>query len=128
MPEAIPAVAPLDEIHEEDRPWLLLAYAGPLAGLPLSSRSVPKYIKFHARQGLGLFILFCALSVVALMPWIGPALWLVGALMYLAGSAGGLFYAFKGRRRVIPFATLPLDFINEKILRRSKEPPPSVIR
>ena len=107
-----------DEVQEEDLPWLILAYGGPLAVLPLISGSVAKYVKFHARQGLGLFILFCGVFVVALMPWIGPALWVIGALLYLAATAAGLYFAFKGRRWTIPFASVPVDLITKQLRKR----------
>jgi hypothetical protein len=121
--ESSRAAAPPDEVQEEDRPWLILAYCGPLALLPLTSRSVAKHVKFHARQGLGLFILFCGLSLIALMPWIGPALWFVGALIYLGVTIGGLFYAFKGLRLRIPYASSPIDLISRRLPKKTDAGP-----
>ncbi len=101
------------EVHEEDKVWLALSYFGPLAIFPLRSRTVARYVKFHARQGLGLFVLFVIVDVLlALIPIIGPLVWLLGALGYGTVTVLALSRALRGRQWRVPGAAWLIDLFS----------------
>jgi uncharacterized membrane protein len=102
------------EVQEEDRVWLALSYFGPLALLPLQSKSVPRYIKFHARQGLGLFVLFAIAFVLSLIPLIGPLVWLVAALAYLTATIVAFRRALAGTYWRVPIAAMLIDLFSKE--------------
>ena len=102
------------EVQDEDKVWLALAYFGPLAILPLKSRSVARYVKFHARQGLGLFVIFLVFVALSFMPLIGFVFWILGAFVYLATTALALSYAFKGRLWRVPIAARLIDVFSKE--------------
>ncbi len=77
------SVAPA-ELGDEDRLMLILAYMGPLCLVPLLGRGHDPFVRWHARQGLGLAALAAALIIV-----LYPFDWLFS----LVPPLGRLFHA-----------------------------------
>jgi len=98
--------------------WLVLSYVGPLALLPLLAGPASTQLRFHARQGLTLFLaaasLGLALRILSALPFIG---WIAGLLgnwlspCLVAVSVLAIFRALRGERWEIPgVATLVSRF------------------
>lgn len=105
-----------DQIREGDKIMLVLAYFSILCLIPLLTVKDSDYVKFHARQGLALFLcwlgaalLSCILSVVGigafLMPLVG-----FGALVL---SIVGIIKAFKPERWRIPVVASVADMLGK---------------
>lgn len=82
------------ELSDQDRILLVFAYLGPLAVVSLVA-SRREFVKWHAKQGLVLFLAFAALYLVILRPLIhlSFSLWsglseLLWAVAWLAAFGG----------------------------------------
>jgi len=93
------------ELSDQDRILLVFAYLGPLAVVSLVA-SRREFVKWHAKQGLVLFLAFAALYLVILRPlihfsfslWSGLAelLWAVAWLAAFGGLLAMLMCIIRG--------------------------------
>ncbi|GMU59988.1 MAG: hypothetical protein AMXMBFR34_17510 [Myxococcaceae bacterium] len=81
-------------LQRGNRPSLVLACTGLLAWIPLV-RSDDEFVRWHAKQGLVLFLLTALLAFVPFLGFVVMALWPVVALVTL-------ILALRGRRARIP--------------------------
>jgi uncharacterized membrane protein len=105
------ATVTTDTIREQDKIMLVLAYLGLLSLVPLLAVKDSEYVKWHARQGLALFILWfgamAALWVLTMIPFLGILFFLTNILMNLGMIALvviGIVKAFGPERWKIPLA------------------------
>ncbi len=56
------------------------SYLGILCFLPFIIRSKNEYVRFHAKQGLSLFILEVIFTLIWIIPFVG---WIIGALGWI---------------------------------------------
>lgn len=87
----------------------ILAYIGPLVFVPMFAAKESKWARFHANQGLVLFILEAAISItssiLSKIPYIG---WLLSLVLWLADVAVvvlavlGIVSAAKGQAKELP--------------------------
>ena len=87
----------------------ILAYIGPLVFVPMFAAKESKWARFHANQGLVLFILEAAISITSSIlgriPYIG---WLLSLVLWLADIAVvvlavlGIVSAAKGQAKELP--------------------------
>ena len=65
---------------EKNTGMSILSYLGILVIVPLLVAKDDPYVKFHAKQGLVLLILFIICSILGIIPMIG---WILGALGWI---------------------------------------------
>ena len=90
------------KVVPEGKVWALMSYLWILCLIPLIMKRDDKFILFHAKQGLMLFLGSIIFSAVALIPIIG----LIGALANLIIfilSIAGIINSLLGRYWRIPF-------------------------
>ncbi len=105
------ATVTTDTIREQDKIMLVLAYLGLLSLVPLLAVKDSDYVKWHARQGLALFIVWfgamAGLWVLTMIPFLGILFFLTNVLLNLGMIALvviGIVKAFGPERWRIPIA------------------------
>ncbi|MBX7116000.1 MAG: DUF4870 domain-containing protein [Myxococcaceae bacterium] len=92
-----------NEVREQDKIMLVLAYLGLLALIPLLTVKDSPYVKYHAGQGFTLTLVsFAVALVMSVIPVIG---WLALCPLFLAVlvvNIVGIMKALKGERWAIP--------------------------
>lgn len=61
-----------------------------------------EFARFHARQGIVIFIGEIIFAVLSLLPWIGKVFYVIGLLLFLVVSIYGINCALSGRMIRIP--------------------------
>ena len=79
-----------------------LAYIWILFLIPLFAAKDSKFARFHANQGLLLFILDIIVSVLSYIPLIGWIIKLVGGLLILAFVIIGVVNVVNGKAKELP--------------------------
>jgi uncharacterized membrane protein len=105
-----------EPVHSEDKVMLVLSYLGLFALIPFFiTKNENEYVKWHAKQGLTLFIvsvvaLIALMVLAAVLALIHPVLVIVVSLLYLVFGVGmlvlfilAIIKAFNGIRWPIPF-------------------------
>jgi uncharacterized membrane protein len=87
---------------EKNKVYAVLAYIGILFLVPLLAAKDSPYAKFHTNQGLVLFLLEVALSVISWIPVLG---WIVGVVGWIAVAVFlimGIVNAAQGECKPLP--------------------------
>lgn len=91
---------------EDNKVMALLSYIGPLFLVPMLAASHSKYARYHANQGLMLFlaevILGAVSGILGLIPFVGWIFGLVTGVASLAGLILGIVNAANGRAKELP--------------------------
>ncbi len=91
---------------EDNKVMALLSYIGPLFLVPMLAASHSKYARYHANQGLVLFLAEVILAVVSgilgLIPFVGWIFGLVTGVASLIGLILGIVNAANGRAKELP--------------------------
>ena len=80
----------------------LFAYLGILFLIPLLAAPNSKYARFHANQGLVLFLANIVISVVAVIPILGWIVAIVGGIASFVFSILGIVNAVTGKAKELP--------------------------
>ena len=81
----------------------ILAYISILFLVPLLAAPNSRFAKYHANQGLTLFLVSLALSVVGfVVPFIGPIVSMVGHIGILVLAIMGIITASNGQMKPLP--------------------------
>ena len=98
-----------DVIREQDKIMLVLAYLGIFCLFPLLTVKDSEYVKWHAKQGLALMIVWVVWAVVGIVlnfiPAIGSCVYALGYLGLLVLSIMGIVKAFAPQRWKIPLVS-----------------------
>ncbi|MEK6868293.1 MAG: DUF4870 domain-containing protein [Nanoarchaeota archaeon] len=90
----------------------ILAYLGILVLIPLLVKKDDDFVHFHAKQGLVMLIIWIAVWIVAMVPYIGwvlgPLLWLIVAIVSLIAIVKVLM----GEKWEIPVVSTYADKLN----------------
>lgn len=88
---------------EDNKVYAVLSYIGLLFLVPLLAAKDSPYARFHANQGIVLFIACVVFAALCGVPFVG---WLIGAI----GEIGsvvlmimGIISAWKGEKKELPF-------------------------
>lgn len=102
----------VDKQEAEDGKLIsIFAYISILFLIPLFAAKDNKFARFHANQGLVLFLTSIAVAIVSnILGWI---IWPIGSLLSVIGSLGILVFAIIGIINVLQLETKPLPFIGE---------------
>jgi uncharacterized membrane protein/ribosomal protein L40E len=87
----------------ENRGMAALCYFGPLFVIPLVTRRSSRFVRYHANQGLVLFLLELLVDFCAIIPVIGGLCSVVGGILALVGFVCGLTNALGGKMSPLPF-------------------------
>ncbi|MBO4916275.1 MAG: hypothetical protein J5374_00165 [Bacteroidales bacterium] len=85
----------------KNRLMAVLAYIGPLVLIPIFAAKDSKFAKFHANQGLILFLLeivFCVLGGLKFIGWLFDLCNIVVAILAIVG----IIYAAQGKAKELP--------------------------
>ena len=80
----------------------ILAYIGILFLIPLFAAKDSKFARFHTNQGLMLFLLAIAASIISKIPVIGFIGAILGFLCFIFAIIG-IIYAAQGKAKELPF-------------------------
>lgn len=80
----------------------LLAYIGILFIVPLVAAPNSPYAKFHANQGLLLFLFNIAVGIVSIIPVLGWIVGVVGSVVSVIFFILGIVNAIKGQAKELP--------------------------
>ena len=96
---------------EKNKVMAILAYIGILVLIPIFAAKDSKFAKFHANQGLLLFIIETALGIVnailGKIPVLGVIFTIAKLLVYLACAAVSvkcLLDVYNGKAKLLPYA------------------------
>ncbi len=87
---------------EKNKVFGVLAYIGILFLVPLLAAPESKFAKFHANQGLTLFIVEVGLSMIAIIPILGWLVWFFGSIACLVLAIMGIINAAGGKMEKLP--------------------------
>jgi fumarate reductase subunit D len=87
----------------KDNIYSVLAYLWVLCLIPVLMKKDDPAVKFHARQGLMLFIIEVALGIVGIIPFLGLLIAQIGGLVCLVLSVMGILNVLKGKQWKIPY-------------------------
>jgi len=88
---------PVDRDVQEGKMWAFISYLGPLCLRPLLTMKDNKFILFHAKQGLVLFMCeFASLVIVASIKIIGEAFSIIAFIVFVVYSFIGMIKSLQG--------------------------------
>jgi len=90
---------------EENKILAAISYLGILCLIPILLKKDSKFVMFHAKQGLVLFIAEVAISFINIIPILGQMIWLVAALIFIVVSVMGIIKAYQGVWWKIPIVS-----------------------
>ncbi len=108
VPQA-PIQASGDVVRDQDKIMLVLAYLGILSLIPLLTVKDSDYVKFHARQGLALFLCWIPCYILAIIPILNCIIVPVISIGFLVLVILGIVKAFKPERWRIPVVSSLAD-------------------
>ena len=86
----------------DNRGMAVLCYMGPLFIIPLLTRRGSAFVRYHANQGLVLFLVELMVDFCGALPAIGGIAAAAGAVLVLLGFISGISNALGGRMRPMP--------------------------
>lgn len=87
---------------EKNKVFALLSYLGLLFLVPLLAAKDSKFARFHANQGLVLFLAEIVLSVVNVIPVLGCIVSGIGSIAVLVLAILGIINAAQGKAKELP--------------------------
>jgi len=79
-----------------------LSYVGVLCLFPLFLKKDSRYVQTHAKQGLALFLAEIIIWVLNILPFIGPFIWMLFSLVFVAVSIIAIIKTMQGEYWEIP--------------------------
>jgi uncharacterized membrane protein len=96
----------------EGKVWAILAYIGILCLLPLLLKKDNKFVLFHSKQGLVLFIGEAAAFLVNLIPVLGQVIFIIVTLVAGIFSLVGIIKVLMGEYWKAPYVSDIAEKIN----------------
>lgn len=88
---------------EEGNAIAILSYIGILVLVPLLTAKEDEFVKYHAKQGLVLFIAEVATTLIAWIPVIGWLIGFVAWIIWLVLSIMGIVNVLGSKKKPLPF-------------------------
>jgi len=85
-----------------DNVYAILSYLWILCLIPILMKKEEEFVRFHARQGLMLFIVEVAIGVIGIIPFIGPFLSTIGIVACAILSIAGIVQVLMGNKWKMP--------------------------
>ena len=80
-----------------------ISYLWILFLVPLLAAKDDAFARYHANQGLVLFLAEIAISVIGIIPFVGPIIAAVGGIATFVFAILGIVNALKGEMKPLPF-------------------------
>jgi len=97
-----------DDVTKEDsevlegKPYAILAYLWILCLIPLILKKDNKFVLFHARQGLVVFVVELALGIIGIIPILGWIIAFFGTVLFSVLSLIGIVQVLTGKYWKMP--------------------------
>lgn len=85
-----------------DNAYAILAYLWILCLIPILMKKEDEFVKFHAKQGLMLFIVEVGIGIIGIIPFLGPIVYLLGMLVCGILSLVGIVQVLMGNKWKMP--------------------------
>ena len=85
-----------------DNVYAILSYLWILCLIPILMKKEEDFVRFHARQGLMLFIVEVAIGIIGIIPLLGHIVYLVGMLACGILSIVGIVQVLMGNKWKMP--------------------------
>lgn len=82
--------------------FAILSYLWILCLIPILMKKEDEFIRFHARQGLMLFIVEVGIGIIGIIPFLGPIVFLLGMLVCGLLSLAGIVQVLMGNKWKMP--------------------------
>jgi uncharacterized membrane protein len=76
---------------------------GWIIALIVNSSKKEEMASFYIRQNLGFIIGWLALTVLRVLPIVGPVIWAVGGILLFVGWLMSLIWSIQGEQRAVPW-------------------------
>lgn len=86
---------------EANKLFAILAYLGPLVFVPIFAARNSKFAKFHANNGLVIFIVWILSNILRVIPIVKHFVWIISILIAIVDIIG-LVQAIKGEAKPMP--------------------------
>ena len=88
---------------ESNKLMAAISYIWILFLVPLFAAKDDAFARFHANQGLLLFLVSIALGIIAIIPFIGAIISAIGGIVTFVFMILGIINALKGEMKPLPF-------------------------
>lgn len=85
-----------------DNVYAILSYLWILCLIPVLMKKEDEFVRFHARQGLMLFIVEVGIGIIGIIPALGPVVYLLGMLVCGLLSLAGIVQVLMGNKWKMP--------------------------
>ena len=85
-----------------DNMFAILSYLWILCLIPVLMKKENEFVKFHAKQGLVLFIIEMAVAIIGIIPLLGSLIYVLGMLICGILSIIGILQVLMGNKWKIP--------------------------
>ena len=76
---------------------------GWIIALIVNSSKKGEMASFYIRQNLGFIIVWLALTILRVLPVVGPVIWAVGGILLFVGWLMSLIWSIQGEQRTVPW-------------------------
>ncbi|HOC48693.1 MAG: hypothetical protein RB288_11160 [Bacteroidales bacterium] len=76
---------------------------GWIIALIVNSSKKEEMASFYIRQNLGFIIVWLALTILRVLPVVGPVIWAVGGILLFVGWLMSLIWSIQGEQRAVPW-------------------------
>ena len=88
---------------ESNKIMAAISYIWILFLVPLFAAKDDAFARFHANQGLLLFIASIILGIISIIPFVGPIISAIGGIVTFIFMILGIINALKGEMKPLPF-------------------------
>ena len=88
---------------ESNKIMAAISYIWILFLVPLFAAKDDAFARFHANQGLLLFIASIILGIISIIPFVGPIISAIGGIVTFVFMILGIINALKGEMKPLPF-------------------------
>ena len=85
-----------------DNVYAILSYLWILCLIPVLMKKEDKFVRFHARQGLMLFIVEVGVGIISIIPVLGGIIYIAGMLVCGLLSLAGIVNVLMGKEWKMP--------------------------
>ena len=89
-------------LSADENVYAILSYLWILCLVPVLMKKDNEFVKFHAKQGLVLFIVEMAVAIIGIIPLLGTVIYILGMLICGMISLIGIIQVLMGNKWKIP--------------------------
>ena len=92
----------MEQEKKTENVYAILAYLWILCLIPVLMKKEDEFVRFHARQGLMLFIVEVGIGILGIIPFLGQIIYLLGVLVCGILSLVGIVQVLMGNKWEMP--------------------------